>query len=139
MCLLILVSVLINPASWWARYVPQFWLIPLLLLIVSCQQFKGMYKLLNYALVILMVINVLIIANTYYTYQPKATGLIYKQFDQIKIHSDQAPAKLDIGIFPITEERFKEYGIRYVLVDNLTDQNSYPVNGAFNIARFTIE
>ena len=41
MCLLILVSVLINPASWWARYVPQFWLIPLLLLICTSQRFKG--------------------------------------------------------------------------------------------------
>lgn len=123
MGLLVLISGLINPASWWARYVPQLWLIPLLLLLGSCQRFKGKLKLLNYALIGLLVVNVLIVGGTYYTYQPKATGLIHDQFDQIKQYSPKNPVKLDTGMFPTTEVRFKEYGINYVLVENLTDQN----------------
>jgi hypothetical protein len=35
LCFLIFLTVIINPESWWARYVPQLWLIPLLILSVD--------------------------------------------------------------------------------------------------------
>ena len=90
-------------------------------------------------LLLLIVVNVLIIANTYYNYQPLAISLINQQFEQMKIISTQKPVKLDVGNFPVTEERLKEYGIHYVLVNNLTNNNSYPVNGVFSIAKFSVQ
>ncbi len=137
-CLLIFITVMINPASWWARYVPQLWLIPLLLLVCSCQQFTGMLKLLNYAMIFVMVINVLFVAYSYYTYQNIATGLINKQLDAVKSLSQQKPVKLFTGMFPITEERFKEHGIDYVLTNNESIENGYYLNGAYGVSKFFI-
>ena len=138
MCLIILISVLINPSSWWARYVPQLWLIPLILLVCSCQRFTGKLKLLNYALIALMVINVLSIAYWYYPYQAESTACVQSQLSYIKYsdsnYINQQYVLLDPGNFPSLEERFSEAGINYTVDYNLTAANASMVNGGYNTA-----
>lgn len=138
-CVLVLISVLVNPADWWARYVPQLWLIPLLLLVCSSQRFTGNMKLLNFAVIALLAVNVLYVASMYYPYQSQCTTLIENQLKPMKALSAQDAVKLYPGPFPASEERLKEYGVNYVLIDELMPGNDgYPMNGMYNKTRFYV-
>lgn len=56
---IILISVFVIPDSWWARFVPQFWLLPVIILLISeCLQ-DPRYKYLRGALYISVGMNVL--------------------------------------------------------------------------------
>ena len=52
-------SVLLNPESWWARYVPQFWLVPIFIIFwksLNENQNKNL-KIFSYFLILLLFIN----------------------------------------------------------------------------------
>lgn len=58
--LAILVSVLINPASWWSRLSAQIWLVPIVIMIIGLL-FKNMYStLLSRLLLVIFSVNILI-------------------------------------------------------------------------------
>lgn len=59
--LLILLSVLVNPENWWARYVPQFWFFPLSVVIYSMLFKKGFKQSIAKFVLYLMIFNSLLI------------------------------------------------------------------------------
>jgi hypothetical protein len=61
----ILITLMINPESWWARYSPQLWLIPVITLIFFWLTIKLpiMEKSLSYILITLLLLNILMIAG----------------------------------------------------------------------------
>jgi hypothetical protein len=117
MILLLLITVVINPGGWWARYVPQLWLIPLLLLIIAQQRFTGKLKMLNYTLILVLILNICMIAYVYYSYQLDTTEKINVQINTIRSLTQDRPANLYCGIFIAAQDRYKEQGINFILTD----------------------
>jgi hypothetical protein len=139
--MLIFATVIINPASWWARYVPQLWLIPLLLLLCAYQRFTGSMKnlrIISYAMIFVMLLNVLIVASIYYPNQLNVTGQINNQMDQLKTASEQKPVKIYLGIFAATEDLYKEYGINYILLDSKPQETGYRLGFSYDTSMFYI-
>jgi len=58
-----LASVLINPESWWARYVPQFWAVPLFILFwtLTDKNLKTLMKAFAFFIIILLALNSLLV------------------------------------------------------------------------------
>lgn len=54
---LILLSILINPELWWARYIPQIWLIPLLVLWMVMKEKTKIKRIWLFAMVAVMILN----------------------------------------------------------------------------------
>ncbi|MGK6352917.1 hypothetical protein [Parapedobacter sp. DT-150] len=57
--LMVIFSIIIMPESWWARYIPQFWFIPPVLLIGSELLFSGKYRILKLVLSLSCIGNIL--------------------------------------------------------------------------------
>lgn len=123
MCLLLLITVVINPASWWARYVPQLWLIPVLLLIDAWQRLTGKLRLLAYAMVLILALNVCVIAYSYYGYQLDITHKINQQITEIQSLTQNKPAMLYCGAFPAVQDRYRERGVNFILTDKPPDDD----------------
>ncbi len=116
-CLLLLITVVINPGGWWARYVPQLWLIPLLLLLSAQNRFSSKLKIINYVLILVLLLNICMVAYSYYSYQLDITEKINRQISDIKSLTQDRPASLYCGIFIAVQDRYKEQGIDYILTD----------------------
>lgn len=89
--LLVLVtgSFLINPESWWARYVPQMYFLPLLVLVASYYLSKPpLSSLLRIALLLTITINTALYATQFYKH-----GSWYKHATQARLDSAKTYAK----------------------------------------------
>lgn len=89
--LLVLVtgSFLINPESWWARYVPQMYFVPLLVLVASYYLSKPpLSSLLRIALLLTITINTALYATQFYKH-----GSHYKHATQARLDSAKTYAK----------------------------------------------
>lgn len=89
--LLVLVtgSFLINPESWWARYVPQMYFVPLLVLVASYYLSKPpLSSLLRIALLLTITINTALYATQFYK-----QGSRYKHATQARLDSAKTYAK----------------------------------------------
>lgn len=89
--LLVLVtgSFLINPESWWARYVPQMYFVPLLVLVASYYLSKPpLSSLLRIALLLTITINTTLYATQFYK-----QGSRYKHATQARLDSAKTYAK----------------------------------------------
>lgn len=89
--LLVLVtgSFLINPESWWARYVPQMYFVPLLVLVASYYLSKPpLSSLLRIALLLTITINTALYATQFYKH-----GSRYKHATQARLDSAKTYAK----------------------------------------------
>lgn len=89
--LLVLVtgSFLINPESWWARYVPQMYFLPLLVLVASYYLSKPpLSSLLRIALLLTITINTALYATQFYK-----QGSWYKHATQARLDSAKTYAK----------------------------------------------
>lgn len=89
--LLVLVtgSFLINPESWWARYVPQMYFVPLLVLVASYYLSKPpLSSLLRIALLLTITINTALYATQFYKH-----GSWYKHATQARLDSAKTYAK----------------------------------------------
>lgn len=89
--LLVLVtgSFLINPESWWARYVPQMYFVPLLVLVASYYLSKPpLSSLLRIALLLTITINTALYATQFYKH-----GSRYKHATQARLDSAKTYTK----------------------------------------------
>ena len=121
---LIIISVLINPESWWARYVPQLWLIPIFSLLFLPHTKN---KLLNYSscfLILILFINVIMISSVYLNYQILGTENLNKQFDDLSSLNDKE-IKVDFNEFNSNRIRLIERGIKYDEVQQLNSSLSF--------------
>jgi hypothetical protein len=138
MCFIIFLTVIINPDAWWARYVPQLWIIPILLLLYSCQEFNKRLSILSHFLIVVMMVNILIIAFSYYSYQSQVTEDINSMLDIIKNKEaeDNEPIKISYQHFPdyyfnSIPRRFTEHGINYIVINNLNDNYNITMPGSW--------
>lgn len=124
--LIILSTILIMPDSWWLRFVPQFWLIPVIILLVAeFVSFRG-GRLIKAALYLSLLLNIawsaLVIVSCLFT-----TARINYQMAQLK--SLNKPVNLEFcnyRNFKSNLVRFNEAGIP-VTQDNVAGKYAYDV------------
>jgi len=107
-------TVAIMPESWWARYVPQLWYIPLFLLLATELLLPGKFGLLKRVVYIALIVNVgftliVIIQNLVITSQITHQLAILKASGKTII--------VDFGESPPLRTRLEEQGIPFVEQD----------------------
>jgi hypothetical protein len=114
----ILASVVSNPEAWWARFVPQLWLVPLLaiLLIVTVTP-RGKLHRLSSIVVVILCINQLLITPPYFGGAIARSALQGQQLSQLKNSGKRIIVMFNR--FVSVESRFREWGIVYQSVDRL--------------------
>ena len=135
--MMVITTTFINPECWWARYVPQFWLFPLLIMFFGLLQenFKNnLFKILKLSLLYFImcsfVINSLIIVfqNTQFNIQSTtSSNYVYEYIDLVKKPKDKIYLMIrpawenmviaDETIIPHFEESYGKENIIYVPYD----------------------
>ena len=116
----ILISVLLNPICWWARFVPQLHLLP----IINCYYFRK-NNFIFFALSALLIVNGLwafkenIATNAYKSY------VMNTFYNDLFVQSQTKPIEIHMKKISFDEDdttilpRLKEYGVQYKLVNYL--------------------
>jgi hypothetical protein len=112
------ISVLINPQSWWARYVPQLWLIPIFSLFFTLNIKTKIFKYSNYFLILILVINALLVSSVYVYYQMKNTENLNDEMNSLS-SLNNGEIKVHFSNFYSNRVRLDERGIEYEEVPQL--------------------
>jgi hypothetical protein len=115
---LICISALFFSESWWARYAPQLWMVPLITATLGLLlSHRGLSRGLAVALLLLLVANNLLIYREYASYTLRNSLMVTGQLAMLKKQEEPLPTKF--GIFSAIRYRFEREGIRYVEVESL--------------------
>ncbi|WP_429842516.1 hypothetical protein [Brevibacillus sp. FIR094] len=110
--LALFVTVLINPESWWARYVPQLWLIPLLIALAVWDVQKGFFRHASKVLVVILLANMVMVNASHIIGQAGANALVKKQLEEIK--ASNKTLVVDFHHFNAVKVRLQEAGIPFI-------------------------
>ncbi len=109
--LLVLVTVLVNPECWWARYVPQLWAVPVILVALGMagSPLSGRVSALLVALI--LAVNSCLIGYV-------ATTFCYRQTEDLRTQLQDLSDRgvlfdADLGPFPSNRARLKETGLQF--------------------------
>jgi hypothetical protein len=115
----LLFSVLIIRENWFARYIPQFFLLPFLILIPIIKFNKRLIpKLYIYAFVILLLLNLLIISNGFIKKTSDDNKDLREQLEEMR--NQKQEVLVDFNDFRSNRIRLQESKIRYKEVGNET-------------------
>ncbi|WP_378954873.1 hypothetical protein [Pelosinus sp. sgz500959] len=118
----IMISVLINPESWWARYVPQFWLMPISIAAVAATEAKKVIRYLGVTLTGAVIINLALITYPYILGNYYCTQSLDHQLQEIAKRGETI--QVCFGDFTSNYARFAKWGIDYVDArDDIADIN----------------
>ena len=118
--LIILITTLLNPICWWARFVPQLHLLP----VINCYYFRK-NNLIFYALSLLLIINGLWVMKENFAVNAYKTYVMNNYYNQLYRKSLEKPLEVYMSKASFNEDdttilfRMNEYGIQYKLVDEL--------------------
>jgi len=112
MMFLITMTVLMNPESWWARYAPQLWMIPVgaSVLGVSIARHKALIYL-SKILVLVLAADILIVSSAHFTGQLFGTWRLERQLQDLA--NCPQPVEVDFKGFTANKLRFAARGIVY--------------------------
>ncbi|HWR40014.1 MAG TPA: hypothetical protein VN611_10985 [Patescibacteria group bacterium] len=122
--LCVLLSGLVNPESWWARYSPQYWLVPILLAVLAMAEGGRRLRGLGYALVLVLTVNVMLVATTYVF----GNAVASLSFDQGIAEMKETPLTVAVAFreFPARRVILTEKGIEYIRLRPLPELLDIP-------------
>lgn len=118
--LAILITTLLNPICWWARFVPQLHLLPIL----NCYYFRK-NNLIFYILSLLLIFNGFWVMKENLAVNAYKTFVMNRYYNELYQKSLKKPLEVYMSKTPFNEDdttilfRMNEYGIQYKLVDKL--------------------
>lgn len=129
MILVVAISVLVNPESWWARYAPQLWMIPVgaSILGLSAPK-KKMMTSLSKILVLVLALNILIVSIAYFTGQSIGTWRLNQQLNDLT--DCLQPVEVSFKGFTANKLRFAERGIAYREEEDIPGSQSIRLYGS---------
>ncbi|MBR5303862.1 MAG: hypothetical protein IKU37_03445 [Candidatus Gastranaerophilales bacterium] len=117
---IIALTTLLNPICWWARFVPQLHLLPVL----NCYYFRKNNQIF-YILSLLLIFNGLWVMKENLAVNAYKTYVMNNYYNNLYQKSLQRPLEVYMSKTPFNEDdttiifRMNEYGIQYKLVDKL--------------------
>jgi hypothetical protein len=116
----VLATIFVHRETWWARYIPQAWLLPMLIVIPSlCAPRRSVQWWLGSGLVGLAVVNLLVVSANVGWRQLKYARDIRVALQQMS--STAAPVPVYLGPFQSLRQRLTEAGIDFRMIDTPTD------------------
>lgn len=120
----IFLSVVLAPMGWWARYTPQFFLIPVIIsgfafYAMQKKDMKGFKKFLPRILLILLSLNIVVIAGSNITANVIKTGLIKKETKELQARKDTILINFSKTELQAARKRLQEAGIHFTDCDTL--------------------
>lgn len=106
---LLLLSCLINPLSSNARYIPQLWLLPIIILIFTNLNGSKTGNIISVFLVYLISINSIVIFRHDLNFNLNSTNQINLTLKKLKLEANEKPLDINVGTFD---------GNNYLLKDN---------------------
>ena len=113
----IVLSVVLNPQSWWARFVPQLYLLPIGSAFVFSRGPGRMLQRLSVVLLAVLEINVALVVFPFYVVQGSLSHEVGKQLRAAAIASRREPIAVRFNYFDPLRTRLREAGVRYVEVE----------------------
>lgn len=124
-------SVAINPAAWWARFIPQLWLVPVIVLtFLLFAQRKYLLQLVSKAAVVLLIANSALIAGVYFYSVYASTRSANKVFEDLRKTTE--PVFVYFDIFTPNEKKLEANNISFVKVKQLSE---LPCDSAMQILK----
>lgn len=111
----ILGSVFINPASWWARFVPQLWLFPVVICAFLLAVNKKLFNRFAQVLILLLIANSAATAVTYFYSVYSSTSGANKMLSRLR--KNDKPVVVYFDIFTPNAKKFEANNIQFVKVD----------------------
>ncbi len=112
----IMVTVLINPEAWWARYVPQLWLVPIVIAAVAWTDRQKIIRYCGRVLIGAIIINISIISYPYVLGNYYCTQALDIELQSIA--QQHRPLNVYFGEFTSNYVRFQKWGITTVDVSS---------------------
>jgi hypothetical protein len=135
-CICVMGSVFVHGETWWARYVPQAWLVPMLIAIVALMSpAMTLRRWTGYAIVALATVNLLVIGANVAWRQLLYT--LDTQLTLLRMSAAPGPVTVYLGPFRPLRQRLREAGVHFILVDAALPESSVrqvfpaPGNGAY--------
>jgi hypothetical protein len=117
---LLMSSILINPEAWWARYVPQLWMLPLLFTILALSLKSNILNFLGYAIIVVLLANILMVSSIYFENNFKMSQAIEQQLSNISNNNQMLIVNF-YQDFRSNRIRFIEKNIKYREVKTLKE------------------
>jgi len=112
--LIVLISVFINPAAWWARYVPQFWAVPVLLALLGLSlPGKRLVHGISWAVAAALALNVLLVAYSNISQTAAWNRQLKAGMAEAKSAAAVQPVPVSFTYTWANRARFEEWGIRF--------------------------
>lgn len=108
----IVASVFVNPEAWWARFVPQFWLVPVAVGFVASVARYPLAAMTGRVLLVLLAVNAALIALTSTRANLGRTAAVRAQLGRLAAMPQPIPVRF--GQFYSNRVRLREAGILYV-------------------------
>ena len=118
---ILLFSIIVNPQSWWARYVPQLWLIPLTIFFYAHSVNATIIRYLAFAGLILMFINSGIIFSGALAHNYIALRMISRELSFLKLNTHKI--NIYFGDFESNRLRLEKAGIGFTRVSDIKELN----------------
>ena len=126
----IIITILINPEAWWARYTPQLYIIPIIVFLVFVYDMRNLKKEQKYfklknvisaMLIILCILNISLITYTYIESNIKSTKLISSELN--KLRNEKIEIYVESDVFEKSSIRkLQENDIDYKIISE-KDEN----------------
>ena len=137
-CGCVLATIFVHQETWWARYVPQAWLLPMVIAIPSLAALRRSFQWwLGCGLVGLAVVNLLVVAANVGWRQLKYARDIRVTLQQMS--STEPPVNVHFGPFKSLRQRLVEANVDFRVIDSpaeigLAGQVRYPIPTPGNLA-----
>jgi len=135
---IIFLSAIVNPEVWWARYVPQLWIMPIIFLITFIKHHINRVKSVFVLFVSLIIgINSFLIQKENITMINELNQSLSLQFSTLKEYSQTHDVFIDFDKFQSNRKRFNERGIDYIERDKKFCETPNPIT--FSNATFCVD
>lgn len=114
--LVILISAWINPESWWARYIPFLWFLPVMTVFVALKQKSRLMRMVAKILGIILLINIVLIGVVVITFQVRMTHMRFKESSEMLRFNiiEGIPVKIDFIATGASRAHYFERKISFV-------------------------
>ena len=102
-------SILVNPEAWWARYVPQFWLVPVVTAVIALFDKKKEIVYLGKACIIVSLVNVALVSGAYFIGNLYCTQALNEELDQLARREESV--RVWFAEFSSNKPRFDRRGV----------------------------
>jgi hypothetical protein len=112
LCGAIIASLLVSTHTWWARYGPHLWWVPILLAAAALMApARSTLRRAGAAIVLILLVNTAVLSAVHWQWEWRSSRALEQQLADLKT---AGPMTIDLAYFDVpVAERFKTFGVTY--------------------------